>query len=107
MESCRSLRTEKWKYIERRSPEGPGELYDMEIDPMERFNLFGQAGYEETQAKLAAQLLKFFDTYADPEYDIWNGGGSKARRHHAPKDHPDYREPKPKPWLPTIEKPEA
>ena len=72
--------------------------------PMERFNLFGQVGYEETQAKLAAQLLKFFDTYADPEYDIWNGGRSKARRHHAPKDHPDYREPKPRPWLPTVEK---
>ena len=58
MESCRSLRTEKWKYVERRSPSGPGELYDMEQDPMERFNLFGQAGYEEVQARLAAQLLK-------------------------------------------------
>ena len=106
MESCRSLRTEKWKYVERRSPDGPGELYDMEIDPMERFNLFGQAGYEKIQTELAAQLLEFFDRYADPEYDIWNGGRSKARRHHAPPDHPDYRAPKPRPWTATVEKQE-
>lgn len=104
MESCRSVRTEKWKYVERRSPDGPGELYDMEIDPMERFNLFGQDGYGETQEKMAAMLVKFFDDYADPEYDIWNGGRSKARRHHAPADHPDYRKPKPRPWGPTVEK---
>jgi len=104
MESCRSVRTEKWKYVERRSPDGPGELYDMENDPMERFNLFGQAAHAETQERMAGMLYEFFDTYADPEYDIWNGGRSKARRHHAPKDHPDYREPKPRPWEPTVQK---
>ena len=73
---------------------------------MERFNLFGQAGYEPIQSELAAQLLKFFDTYADPEYDIWKGGRSKARRHHAPQDHPDYRAPKPRPWTATVQKQE-
>ncbi|MDF1756401.1 MAG: sulfatase-like hydrolase/transferase [Verrucomicrobiales bacterium] len=104
MESCRSVRTEKWKYVERRSPDGPGELYDMEIDPMERFNLYGQKAYQEIQAELAEQLIQFFDQYADPKYDIWNGGGSKARRHHPPMGHPDYREPKPRPWKATVEK---
>lgn len=105
MESCRSIRTEDWKYVERRSPDGPGEFYDMKNDPMERFNLFGQTEHAAKQAELSEQLMHYFDYYADPKYDIWNGGSSKARRHHAPKDHPDYREPKPKPWLPTIEKP--
>jgi arylsulfatase A-like enzyme len=104
MESCRSVRTEKWKYVERRSPDGPGELYDMEIDPMERFNLFNQEQHVEIQAAMAKKLYEFFDSYADPEYDVWNGGRSKARRHHAPKDHPDYREPKPRPWKAEVEK---
>lgn len=98
MESCRSIRTERWKYVERRSPAGPGELYDMSVDPMERFNLYGQTSHAEVQAKMAAELLAFFDKYADPQYDIWKGGGSKARRHHAPVGHPDYRPLKPRPW---------
>jgi len=77
----------------------------MKNDPMERFNLFGQKAHAEKQAELAEQLMHYFDYYADPKYDIWNGGGSKAKRHHAPKDHPDYREPKPKPWGATTKKP--
>lgn len=104
MESCRSVRTEKWKYVERHSPDGPGELYDMEIDPMERFNLYGQDGHEEKQKELGGMIRTFFDQYADPKYDIWKGGGSKARRHHPPKDHPDYRELKPRPWKSEVEK---
>jgi arylsulfatase A-like enzyme len=104
MESCRSVRNERWKYVERRSPDGPGELYDLEIDPMERVNLFNQKGYEKIQKEMAEKLYAFFDKYADPEYDIWNGGRSKARRHHAPADHPDYRKPKPRPWKAAVEK---
>jgi choline-sulfatase len=104
MESCRSVRTENWKYVERRSPAGPGELYDMEIDPHERVNLFGQPAYAGQQQAMATRLYGFFDRYAEPEYDIWNGGRSKARRHHAPKDHPDYRTPKPRPWQATVVK---
>ncbi len=91
MEGCRCIRTEHWKYVARRSPAGPGELYDMQADPHERFNLFGQSQHAETQKKLAAQLDAWFEDYANPEYDIWKGGRSKARRHYAPKGHPDYR----------------
>ncbi len=91
MEGCRSIRTEDWKYVERRSPDGPGELYDMKNDPHERFNLYGQPQVASEQAKLAERLNAFFDQYAEPEYDIWRGGRSKARRLYAPKDHPDYR----------------
>ena len=102
MESCRSIRTENWKYVERRSPDGPGELYDLEIDPMERFNLFGQAAFSEIQQKLAGRLGDFFEKYADPKYDIWKGGQSKARRHHAPGDHPNHRNLKPRPWKSNV-----
>ena len=91
MEGCRSIRTDQWKYVARRSPDGPSELYDMTRDPNERFNLFGQKSHTETQHRLAARLDEFFNEYADPQYDIWNGGRSKAQRLYAPKGHPDYR----------------
>ncbi|MCB1224938.1 MAG: sulfatase-like hydrolase/transferase [Verrucomicrobiales bacterium] len=76
-ENTRCMRGEKWKIVERH-PSGPHELYDMEADPQERFNLFGQPGYEEAQAAAQKRLHAFFDRYADPKYDVWKGGGSKA-----------------------------
>ncbi len=30
---------------------------------------------------LASQLDAFFNRYADPNYDVWKGGGSKTKRH--------------------------
>jgi choline-sulfatase len=91
MEGTRSVRTENWKYVARQSPVGPGELYDMAADPHERFNVFGQPEHSAVQAELGQQLEDWFNEYATAEYDIWKGGRSKARRLHAPKDHPDYR----------------
>ena len=91
MEGTRSVRTEKWKFVARKSPEGPSELYDMTTDPHERFNLFGQPQHAAIQKAMSARLNAFFKQYADPQYDIWKGGKSKARRLYAPEDHPDYR----------------
>ena len=79
MESCRAIRTEGWKYVAR-FPNGPFELYDMKADPMERFNLYGQPDADTKRAELDAQLNAFFDRYADPKYNIWKGGKSKAKR---------------------------
>jgi arylsulfatase A-like enzyme len=79
METCRAIRTAKWKYVAR-FPDGPFELYDMTNDPQERFNLFGQSGTEAKRAELSAQLDAFFAKHAEPKYDVWRGGGSKARR---------------------------
>jgi arylsulfatase A-like enzyme len=80
METVRAVRTEDWKYVAR-YPNGPFELYDMKRDPRERFNLFGQPGTEAKRGELAQQLDAFFTRYADPQYDIWKGGRSKAKRH--------------------------
>jgi len=80
METTRAIRTPRWKYVAR-FPSGPYELYDMEADPQERFNQYAQPGTETTQAYLAKQLDAFFTQYADPKYDIWKGGSSKAKRH--------------------------
>src|SRR2546423_15713873 len=80
METCRAIREERWKYVARH-PSGPHELYDMQADPRERVNLYGQPGTEETRSRLARRLEEFFAVYADPQYDIWKGGGSKAKLH--------------------------
>lgn len=80
METCRAIRTDRWKYVARH-PGGPHELYDMRADPRERFNLYGQPGSEEVRAEMAGRLDEFFGRFADPKYDIWKGGASKAKRH--------------------------
>ena len=80
MESCRSFRTEDWKVVLRKHPSGPSELYDMKNDPNERFNLWGQPEHASIQAEMVKKLNAFYDEYADPKYDIWHGGGSKAKR---------------------------
>lgn len=80
METTRAVRTENWKYVAR-FPDGPFELYDLESDPRERFNLYGQPGADSQRIALAKRLDVFFGEYADPQYDIWKGGRSKARRH--------------------------
>jgi arylsulfatase A-like enzyme len=79
MEACRAIRAERWKYVARH-PRGPYELYDLQIDPQERFNLYGQPGTDEVRAALAARLDDFFQKHADPQYNIWQGGRSKAKR---------------------------
>jgi len=79
METCRAIRTDQWKCV-LRYPDGPHELYDMETDPRERFNLYGQSAAEPMRAELSGRLDEFFARYADPQYDIWKGGRSKAKR---------------------------
>lgn len=80
MEGCRSFRTEEWKIVLRRMPDGPTELYDMKNDPMERFNLSGEPKFAAIEKEMTAKLEAFFNEYAEPKYDIWKGGESKSRR---------------------------
>ena len=79
METCRAIRTDRWKLV-KRHPSGPHELYDMQTDPRERMNLFGQPGTDAVRSGLEEQLTAFFEKYADPQYDLWKGGRSKAKR---------------------------
>ncbi|MGV3484343.1 MAG: sulfatase [Planctomycetaceae bacterium] len=87
MEGTRAVRTDDWKYVAR-YPAGPFELYDKRKDPQERFNLYGQPDMGDVQQDLAARLDQFFARYADPQYDLWNGGRSKASRLKQPKPQP-------------------
>lgn len=81
MEGCRSYRDDRWKIVLRRFPDGPSELYDLQTDPHERFNLFGQPDLAMKQAEMIAKLEAKFGTYADSQYDLWKGGRSKAKLH--------------------------
>jgi len=78
-ENTRMVRTNRWKYTWRH-PNGPNDLYDMQIDPGERNNLSGVSGYGAAEEKMRSLLTSFFGQYADPEYDVWKGGRSKAGR---------------------------
>lgn len=79
METTRAIRSEKWKLVVRH-PNGPHELYDMQSDPQERINQFGQLGTETLQQNLRQQMDTFFNRYADPQFDLLKGGRSKAHR---------------------------
>ncbi len=78
MENVRAIRTPAAKYVHRH-PDGPFELYDLEADPGEKVNLYGQPRRAELQKELETQLRAFFDQYADAKYDLYRGGTSKAR----------------------------
>jgi hypothetical protein len=52
----------------------------MKADSQERFNLFGQPDAEPQRTGLARRLDEFFTRTADPNYDLWKGGRSKAKR---------------------------
>jgi arylsulfatase A-like enzyme len=76
-ENVRAIRTAEWKYIERFG-EGPTELYDLQRDAGERLNLASDMRHAAVRKELARRLNEFFKRYADPQWDLWNGGGSKT-----------------------------
>lgn len=78
MENCRCVRTKTAKYIHRH-PDGPHELYDLTNDPDEKMNLYGQPAQAELQQALKEGLDAFFKVYADPQYDLYKNGTSKAK----------------------------
>ncbi len=76
VEYTRAIRTADWKYVHR--PEGPYELYDLAADPFEKVNLYGQPQHAEVQKELQQRLDEFFKETAEPKYNLYQGGGSKA-----------------------------
>jgi arylsulfatase A-like enzyme len=76
MQHTRAIRTEQWKYVHR--PQGPYELYDLKADPYEKFNMYGQPTQAAIQQELKNRLERFFAATAEPKYDLYRGGTSKA-----------------------------
>ncbi len=78
-EGTRALCTREWKLI-LRHVDGPQELYHLKRDPEERHNLFNEPDRSEIQNGLCQKLKDFFAIFADPNYDLWKEGRSKAGR---------------------------
>ncbi|WP_166822823.1 PVC-type heme-binding CxxCH protein [Thalassoroseus pseudoceratinae] len=76
-ERLRCIRTRDWKYVHRH-PNGPHELYHLTNDPDEFTNLVTFEEYEDTREMLKQRLDDYFKKYAEPRYDMWNGGGSQT-----------------------------
>ena len=79
-ENLRCIRTRTHKYVHR-YPNGPNELYDLTDDPEEFNNLASVAEVAPIREQLKNRIDNFFDQYATPEFDMWNGGTSQVRIH--------------------------
>lgn len=53
---CRGVRTTRYKYIEFFLDPKEYELYDLEKDPDEMYNLYGKPGYEKLTRHLQARM---------------------------------------------------
>lgn len=66
----RAIRTGNLKYIER--AEGyPNEMYDLEADPGETRNIYGEAGYARQREAFAKELGEFFTSIDAPPLMEW------------------------------------
>lgn len=64
----RMIRGKRYKYI-KRYPFGPNELYDLQEDPGETYNLLLTPQGEKIEAVMNAQLEEWFLHYVDPQID--------------------------------------
>ena len=80
-EETRSIRTSKWLFMKRFAPtsfEFENLLYDLQDDPGERYNLAADEKFQNIVTELNAKIDSFFSRYADPKWDLWNGGTVKS-----------------------------
>lgn len=77
--TVRVIETPEWKYLRRFPPSDPRELYDLQADAGETRNLIDSPAHADIVAALDARLAAYFEQYADPQYDLWNGGTAKGR----------------------------
>lgn len=61
-----------WLYDEEMA-HWPSDWNDMQEDPGQGKNLYGNAEHAEAVSDLDRRLTRFFDTYRNPEYDLWRG----------------------------------
>lgn len=76
--NVRGVRTADWKLI-KRFPEGPNELYKVRSDPDEMNNLIEDENYRKVVVHLEKMIDTYYKKFANPKYDLWNGGTAKAR----------------------------
>jgi len=77
-EATRVIRTNQYSYWKRLRGTGRHELYDIQKDPEQENDLYGNPDYAGVVAELDGRLTRFFDTYSNAEYDLWRGGTVKG-----------------------------
>ncbi len=77
-EATRVIRTHQYSYWKRMKGTGEHELYDIQKDPEQENNLYGNPDYAEDVSELDRRLTKFFDSYSNAQYDLWRGGSVKG-----------------------------
>lgn len=77
-EATRVIRTKRYSYWKRMKGTGENALYDMQKDPQQDNNLYGNPGHAQTISELDRRLIQFFDTYSNADYDLWRGGTVKG-----------------------------
>ena len=60
------VRTDRWKLIHFYNDIDHWELYDLENDPSEMHNLYGQEGYAEITQQMMAKIGELQEQYGDP-----------------------------------------
>jgi arylsulfatase A-like enzyme len=77
-EATRVIRTDQYSFWKRLKGTGKHELYDIQKDPKQEDDLYGNPDYAEVVSKLDERLTQFFDAYSNAEYDLWRGGSVKG-----------------------------
>jgi len=77
-EATRVIRTDQYSYWKRLKGTGEHELYDIQKDPEQQNNLYGNPDYAEVISELDGRLSQFFNTYSNAKYDLWRGGTVKG-----------------------------
>ena len=81
-EETRAIRTAKWLYMKRfqgsRLYPFEDALYNLVDDPDEKQNLIADTHVAEIANALSTRIDSFFKRYANPKYDLWQGGSAKS-----------------------------
>jgi arylsulfatase A-like enzyme len=81
-EESRGIRTRDWLLMKRfRGSETyplADELYRITDDPEERNDLSGDPNCASVMSELSARVQAYFAEYADPKFDLWQGGTVKS-----------------------------
>jgi arylsulfatase A-like enzyme len=81
-EETRAIRTDQWRYMRRfgESQAYPfqDELYNLIDDPGEKQDLIHAAHTADIAAELKTRIDTFFSRYADPRFDLWQGGCARG-----------------------------
>ena len=77
-ESLRCIRDGDWKLVDRYDDNDYHELYDLNNDPDESTNLYGNPDHADKQAALQIKLDAFFAEHATEKYDLWKGGTTQT-----------------------------